>query len=238
MPTSIVALHIVPSTEESPARPDWQRNSINWTGTEALPNMSVDFEGKNEPLAARFEWALRRPVSITAQPETIFFETDGEMRTHVPDFLVRTAEGDETRLEVKGAVAFAKDPTLWTKLETISTAYRQLGMTYEVATAHMLLNGPLATNVNDVFLARRSPRHDLIDHILDQIGHGQAHFGALTDNLVPIVGSEYQARHCLLNMHAEGRLTIDLCNGVIARSTKVRPGVHRLPLPWRKFDER
>lgn len=229
----IAVVEIIPATKDAPARPEWYKNAISWTGSEALPHLDhTRWEGPNESLAVRFEWALRRPARIISQPETLVFEVDGRVMRHVPDFLIEADR--EIRLEVKSSAAFSYDPSLDVRLDAISRAYQSVGLDYQVATSDVLLIGHLAENVHAVFLARRIDTSCSADTILEGLSLGERSFAELHQLLVPTFGA-YRARQHILGLHAQGRITIDLVSGPLGPRTTVTAGSCMLPLPWRSF---
>lgn len=229
----IAVVEIIPATKDAPARPEWYKNAISWTGSEALPHLDhTRWEGSNESLAVRFEWALRRPTRITSQPETLVFEVDGRVMRHIPDFLIEADR--EIRIEVKSSAAFSYDPSLAVRLGAISQAYQSVGLDYQVATSDVLLIGHLPQNVHAVFLARRIDTSCSVDTVLEGLSLGERSFAELHQLLVPALGA-YRARQHILGLHAQGRITIDLVAGPLGLGTTITGGRRKLPLPWRSF---
>ncbi|MCU0731637.1 MAG: hypothetical protein MUE84_08620, partial [Hyphomonas sp.] len=219
-------LKVEPSTLEKPARKGWPFIVAEQIVRLSLPNLPpVWGEAPNEPLAVMFEWALRRPSTIIAQPEVVTFEIDGHVLRHIPDFLV-IANGRKTRLEVKAEGGLGRTDVQDAKLAAFAAAYEAEGLAYAVATGQILRAEPLASNVALVVASRHrhvEPSEEArILRALDE---------TTDDRSIPVwaVGGEIRDFAAL---HARGLLTLDLQSGPLDGLTQVWPGALSFAPPW------
>ncbi|MBH5397260.1 hypothetical protein HZZ13_05560 [Bradyrhizobium sp. CNPSo 4010] len=179
---------------------------------------AIAWEGENERQALWFERFVRRAFLIAPQPEIIWFEVDGYVVGHIPDFLVQRPTGT-ARVGVKGLTAFAFAPWTSDKLRAITRAYAQKGLLYEPVTAMDLRRPPLAHAVDEIWRARRVRfEFDDRDHVMKALKSGPITLG----DVHSVLGAGDPRR--ALALHAQGVITIDITSSALGSASKVVAG--------------
>ncbi|RWM39904.1 hypothetical protein [Mesorhizobium sp.] len=197
---------IEPSTPEMPARPGWPKLSPSRFSGEYLRAIgSVYADEINEGPFLHIERAYMRPVAVTPQPETLYYQVAGRIRRYIPDFLIEEVDGRASRVEVKGVAAFLHQEWLPAKLAAIGRAYSQVGLLYRVIMATNLRKYPYLENADILRAGRIASVPGIIrSNVSDLLSLRAKTLGEIL-NHVPACSREH-----LYALHLDRDLSIDL----------------------------
>lgn len=205
---------IEPSTPEKPARPGWPKKSPFCFSGEYLRGIGKVYADEiNEASFLHIERAYTRPVAVTSQPETLYYQIAGRIRRHIPDFLVEEEDGRTSRVQVKGATAFSRQEWLPEMLAAIGRAYSQTGLLYRVVTASNLHKYPHLENANTLRAGR-------IAAVPISLRWKVGHLVSLRDRTVGEILGHVPAcsRDHLYAMHLDRHISIELDDLITDRS--------------------